>query len=64
MIALGIGLIGARSTATRREEAGMVAAATWVHDPGAAHKSRTTLEDCRKEYFLLRWISLKAARAR
>jgi hypothetical protein len=42
----------------------MVFAATCDQPPGAAQRSRVILDFCRKEYFLLIWMSLKAARER
>jgi hypothetical protein len=64
LIHLGIALIGARSQPTMSEPAGHTSEATCIHDPGAAHRSMTTLEFSRKLYFLLSCISLKAALAR
>jgi len=42
----------------------MVLAQTWVKPPGAAQRSMQIFAFWRKLYFLLIWISLKAARER
>jgi hypothetical protein len=60
----GMAFIGARSQPTMSEPAGHTSEATCIHDPGAAHRSMTTLDFSRKLYFLLSCMSLKAALAR
>jgi hypothetical protein len=56
--------IGSRSTPIMRLDAGIVLDATCSQPPGAAHRSSKTPHLERKSYFLLSWISLKAARER
>jgi len=63
VMVLGMGLMGVRSTPTIMLLAGIVSAATWHQDPGAAQRSKRTLLFSRKPYFRLSCMSLKAALA-
>ena len=60
----GMGLMGARSTPTIREDMGMCSLATCIHDPGAAHRSMQTRDFWRNSNFLFSWTNLKEARER
>lgn len=70
MITLGILRIGRMSTAIKmfdddeEEDLDMVREATWVHPPGAAQRSMTTLALSRKWNLRFIWVNLKAARER
>ena len=64
VITLGNGLIGTISTPIINELIGHNCDATWHHEPGAAHKSMTTLDFSKKwPYFSLIWMILNDERA-